>query len=115
MEAEKKENFKIYLVVIILFLCVVFTFIFIYNNYPNKTFGKGDPIMILTKEKQNINTATVAQLKKISGIGDVLAKRIVDYIEVNGGIKSKKDLLEIKGLGESKIALIEKSFYFGAN
>ncbi len=47
----------------------------------------------------NINTATADELERLSGVGPVLAKRIVDYRQANGLFTDKKDLLKIKGIG----------------
>lgn len=47
----------------------------------------------------NINMAEAGELERLSGIGPVLAKRIVDYRQTNGLFTDKKDLLKIKGIG----------------
>ncbi len=46
----------------------------------------------------NINTASYVLLKEISGLTKTIAKNIVEYREKHGGINSRMDLLEIKGL-----------------
>lgn len=46
----------------------------------------------------NINTASVAELTQLPGIGDVLANRIVDYRELNGPYQRIEDLLNIQGI-----------------
>ncbi|HIQ36618.1 MAG TPA: helix-hairpin-helix domain-containing protein [Desulfocapsa sulfexigens] len=51
--------------------------------------------------KININTATAAELTLITGIGPVTAKNIISYRKKNGKFKSAKDLLNVKGIGET--------------
>jgi competence protein ComEA len=48
----------------------------------------------------NLNTATVAQLDTLPGIGAKLAERIVDYRTKNGPFKKVEDLMNIPGIGE---------------
>jgi competence protein ComEA len=51
----------------------------------------------------NINTATVKELKTISGIGKVLAERIVEYRENERPFKTVEDLRNIKGIGKATL------------
>jgi competence protein ComEA len=48
----------------------------------------------------NLNTATVAQIATLPGIGEKAAQRIVEYREKNGGFKKVEDLMNVKGIGE---------------
>lgn len=59
----------------------------------------------LSEEKVNINTATKEELIGLNGIGEVLAGRIIDYREANGGFKDVRELTNVKGIGEK---LLEK-------
>lgn len=54
--------------------------------------------------KVNLNTATVAQLDKLPGVGPVLADRIVAYRESKGGFRSVADLRQVEGIGDAKYA-----------
>lgn len=47
----------------------------------------------------NLNTAGKHLLSYVSGIGPVLAQKIVDYKKKNGPFRSRKDLLKVPGLG----------------
>jgi competence protein ComEA len=48
----------------------------------------------------NLNTATVAQLDALPGIGKSTAERILEYRQKNGGFKKVEDLMNVRGIGE---------------
>lgn len=51
----------------------------------------------------NINTATTQQLETLPGIGPALAQRIVDYRAEHGDFSAPEELINVKGIGESKL------------
>ena len=62
----------------------------------------------IKKSKQvNINKATVGELTKLHGIGEVLAKRIVDYRDTYGDFITKEDIKKVKGIGPKKFDKIK--------
>lgn len=65
--------------------------------YANYQFGKD-----ADNQRLNINHATATQLSALEGIGDTLAQRIIDYREKNGDFRSIRDILKVKGIGETK-------------
>ena len=48
----------------------------------------------------NLNTATVAQLESLPGIGARIAERIVEYRQKNGSFKKVEELMNVQGVGE---------------
>ncbi len=52
----------------------------------------------------HVNQATPADLERLPGVGPVLAQRIVDHRDDKGLFQSIEDLLDVPGIGESKLA-----------
>lgn len=50
--------------------------------------------------KININTADKTELDKITGVGPVIAQRIIDYRQTNGPFQKIEDLKNVKGIGD---------------
>ncbi|MFB9720208.1 ComEA family DNA-binding protein [Planobispora longispora] len=55
----------------------------------------------------DLNTATAEQLDQLPGVGEVLARRITEYRDGNGGFRSVEQLREVSGIGDRKYAEIK--------
>ncbi len=59
--------------------------------------------------KVSLNQASASELEILSGVGPVLASRIVAHREANGPFVTVEDLLDVAGIGESKLSTIRDS------
>jgi competence protein ComEA len=69
---------------------------------------KGDPLVSSDEEtasgEVDLNRATVAELQALPGIGPVIAARIVAHRTDNGPFAAVEDLLDVPGIGETRLA-----------
>ncbi len=69
------------------------------------TLTRSYPVRPRTGEvKLDLNRATAQELQQLPGIGPVLAKRIVEHRTNNGFYRSVHELLEVKGIGQKRMA-----------
>lgn len=55
----------------------------------------------ISNGKVNINTASISDFQKLSGIGEGRAKAIVEYREEHGSFRSIEDIKNVSGIGDS--------------
>lgn len=60
-------------------------------------------IAFLKKNPLNLNTATLAQLEVLPGVGPKMAERIIAFRAENGPFESVDDLDEVRGIGEKRM------------
>lgn len=49
----------------------------------------------------NLNTASASLLKYVSGLNQLIARRVVEWREANGRFASRQQLMEVAGIGEA--------------
>ena len=67
----------------------------------NKNTNKGE------NKKVNINEASQSELENLTGIGESIAGRIIEYREQNGKFTKIEDIQNVKGIGDAKFANIK--------
>ena len=106
------------LVMTAVFLCVLAG---LYLQRPEPVEERGYT-MITTRETDetvtpepsppvDVNTAGLAELETLDGIGPVLAQRIVEYREQNNGFYDTYELVEVSGIGDKTYAKLEPYVY----
>jgi len=80
-------------------------------THPKKANGYKKYTSVASRKlKKDINLATVEELIKVYGVGDVMANRIVAHRNTLGGFVSMEQLNEVWGLKPEVISEIETSF-----
>lgn len=67
----------------------------------------GDTAAAAAGETVNINTADVAQLDTLPGIGPSTAEKIVEYRETNGPFATIDEIMSVSGIGPAKFEQIQ--------
>lgn len=62
----------------------------------------GSPV-VKPNARLDLNRASAAELQRLPGIGEVLAKRVVEARTSRGSFSTIEELLEVKGIGEKKL------------
>ena len=102
-----QERKILFFLCIFLWICGIWRFS---NNYA-PTNNQNSPSTYNQNqitEKININLASNEQLQALSGIGEVMAGRIVTYRNENGPFRSSDDLMKVNGIGPKKIETLKE-------
>lgn len=100
-----KNNFKLNRFFVTFFIVsFIMTLPCTLSASPTKATAK--PVAKTSSQLININTADIAQLSSLPGIGPSIAERIVKYRKESGAFKTPQDLGKVKGIGEKKLAKV---------
>lgn len=61
----------------------------------------------------NINTATAKELETLPGVGEVTARRIIDYREAHGPFETIEDIQNVPGIGEKTFEGMQEAITVG--
>ena len=57
--------------------------------------------------KVDLNQASADELRKLPGIGEKVAQRILEYREANGPFQAPEELMNVRGIGEKTYMNLE--------
>jgi competence ComEA-like helix-hairpin-helix protein len=80
-------------------------------DFNESDFTDSNANQTLEEKSININSAELKELIMLPGIGEKTAERIIDLREKRSGFKTLRELLEVKGIGETKFNNIEKYLF----
>ena len=72
-----------------------------------------DPAAAKPAVQVNLNTATVADLQELPGVGAKVAARIVEYRQKQGPFKRIEELMNIQGIGEKSFLKLRPQITVG--
>jgi competence ComEA-like helix-hairpin-helix protein len=68
----------------------------------------GAPVEKPTSTRLNINTATVAEMEKLPGVGKIMAERIVVHREQYGPFRRVEHLMMVHGFSDHKFRALRE-------
>ncbi len=80
-----------------------------YNSLPLATNSISEESQNSTKKKININTASVAEIHSLYGIGEVLSEKIVAYRNEHGKFEVIEDIMKVNGIGRKTFDRIKEN------
>lgn len=108
MGLNKTEKILISIFLLLSSLIILYN-VFYIPMLPNADIIKKEVVIQDAEEEKNkfsgavdINSAGIEELKKIPGVGESTAKKIIDYREENGGFSTKEEIINVSGIGKKK-------------
>ncbi len=80
-------------------------------DFNERDFKKSKTDSAPREKSINLNTANVSDFIRLPGIGQKTAQRIIEYKNSHNGFNDLKELLNVKGIGKSKLEKIEKYIF----
>ncbi len=77
-------------------------------DFSDNNFRKQEKEPLPAEKSINVNKAGISELSKLPGIGEKTAQKIIELRNSKNGFKKVNDLLEVKGIGNSKLEKIKK-------
>jgi competence ComEA-like helix-hairpin-helix protein len=71
-------------------------------DFNDADFNSNSVVKKKISGRVNINTADIKQFMELPGVGQKTAERIIEYRSSRGKFTSKRDLLQVKGIGSTK-------------
>ena len=81
------------------------------SDFNKSNFNVNKKKHTLAEKSVNLNKASLEQLTMLPGIGIKTAERILAYRKASGGFSRIDELLEVKGIGDSKFDKIKKYIF----
>jgi competence protein ComEA len=81
------------------------------SDFNKSNFNEKEKKHELAKKSVNLNNESLEQLIMLPGIGIKTAERILAYRKASSGFKKIDELLEVKGIGNSKFDKIKKYIF----
>lgn len=78
---------------------------------PSQEGGTQTPPILGAGRTYNLNTITREELESLPGIGPVLAENILQYRREKGPFTALEELLEVSGIGPSKLEALRDLLY----